>query len=389
VKILMISDVYFPRINGVSTSVASLKQELGRRGHCVSLVAPAYTGNGMQPEEGVYRVAGRRVPFDPEDRIMRLASLRAQRRRLVKEGFDLVHVHTPFLAHREGLRLASDLDVPLIETYHTYFEEYFHHYVPYLPRPLLGSAARVLARRQCNRVRRVVVPSVAMRQVLQRYGVRTPVVVIPTGVAFDEMSRGDGARFRRRYGVEPDRPVMLNVGRMAFEKNLTFLLRVFAAVRRELPEVLLVLAGEGPALGHIRSAAADLGVADAVRFVGYLPRDGRLQDCYAGADLFVFASRTETQGLVLLEAMALGLPVLSTAVMGTAEIVGPERGALRAEEDLDEFSRRAVELLGDRPRLGTLATEAKRFAREWSMESMADRMLDLYEEVLAEPGAPS
>ena len=384
-KILKISDVFFPRINGVSTSVGTLRDELLRRGHQVMLVAPGYGVNGVEPEAGVHRVEGRRVPLDPEDRIMLPGALRRLRPRLLASGFDLVHVHTPFVAHREGIRLGRALGVPVVETYHTYFEEYFHHYVPFLPRPLLGWLARRLARSQCGRVARVVVPSQAMKRVLERYRVRSKVEVIPTGLSFGELSGGDRHRFRSRYRIDPERPVLLHVGRMAFEKNVSFLIRMLPRVLERSPEALLVLAGEGPALSRIEAQVRELGLSRSVLFVGYLSRDGALQDCYAAADLFVFASRTETQGLVLLEAMALSLPVVSTSVMGTADIVGPQRGAVVAREEIVDFSDKVSDLLADPVGRSEIAREAEVYSREWSIEAMTDRMLGLYGEVVAHP----
>ena len=249
-RILQVSDVYFPRFNGVSTSVSTLRQELLSRGHLVTLVVPGYESNGTS-EAGIERVAGRRVPFDPEDRIMRPGPLRELERQLLTGSFDVVHIHTPFVAHRVGLRIARTLGLPAVETYHTYFEEYFHHYIPLVPRRALSVLARRLARRQCNQVQRVVVPSQAMRQVLEAYGVRQSVHVIPTGLSFVEMQGGDRNRFRLRHGIAADRPVLLHVGRMAFEKNIPFLIEVLGRVRDQVPDVLLVLAGAGPALSLI------------------------------------------------------------------------------------------------------------------------------------------
>ena len=143
-----------------------------------------------------------------------------------------------------------------------------------------------------------------MKDVLRTHGIERPITVVPTGIDRREFTRGDGAALRRRHGVSAERPMLVYVGRVAHEKNLDFLLDMLAALRPRLPGVLLALAGEGPAAPHLRRRVRKLGLADTVLFVGYLRRDGELQDCYTAGDLFVFASRTETQGLVLLEALA-------------------------------------------------------------------------------------
>ena len=182
--------------------------------------------------------------------------------------------------------------------------------------------------------------------------------------------------------------MLLYVGRVAFEKNVGFLLRVLPRVRRDIPDALLVVCGEGPALAKLTRLARALGLMEAVRFVGYLDRTTHLLDCYRAADAFVFASRTETQGLVLLEAMALGVPVVSTAVMGTRDIVGPERGALVAADDEEDFAEKVVRLLRDRALRARLSAEGREYARTWSATALALRMEAFYRWVLDQAAEP-
>lgn len=380
-RVLMLSDVYFPRVNGVSTSIQTFRRDLAGLGCESWLVAPAYPAT-REDEPGIRRVRSRYLPFDPEDRIMVTAEFERVCRDL--EGrFDLVHIQTPFLAHRAGVRLARRLRLPAVETYHTYFEHYFHHYLPFLPEALLSRLARRISRRQCNAVDSVIAPSPQMAEALLHYGIETPIEVIPTGLDLDRFTGGDGAHFRKTHGIEPDRPVMLTVGRVAFEKNLDFLVDVLARVRRDLPSVLLVIAGEGPALASLERRVEKRGLADNVRFVGYLDRGGGLLDCYRSADVFVFASRTETQGLVLLESMALGTPVVSTAVMGTKTVLEGARGAIVVDEELESFAAAVLRVLGDADLRAALSTEAAAFIVErWSGTEMARRLLMHYDRLL-------
>ena len=184
--------------------------------------------------------------------------------------FDVVHIQTPFRAHGVGVRLARRLQLPVVESYHTYFEHYFHHYMPFVPRAWLAFAARSLSRRQCNAVDAVIAPSTQMADALAAYGIRTDIRVIPTGLDLERFRGGDGARFRARFGIEPGRPLMLTVSRVAYEKNIEFLLDVLALVRRAVPSVLLVVAGEGPALRSLERTVARRGLTANARFVGYL-----------------------------------------------------------------------------------------------------------------------
>jgi 1,2-diacylglycerol 3-alpha-glucosyltransferase len=387
-RILMISDVYFPRINGVSTSIMTFRREFQASGHEVTLIAPDY-GHGDEPDENIIRVPSRYVVVDPEDRMLRAGHVLRLTDDLRARRFDVLHIQTPFIAHYTGLKLAKRLGVPRIESYHTFFEEYLYNYISFLPKAWLRFAARRFSAAQCNDVDALVVPSSAMRDVLRRYGVRTRAEVIPTGIELTRFRNGNGAAFRQRYKIAPDRPTLVHVGRIAHEKNIDFLLRVLARIVKRLPQALLIIAGEGPALRHLRRLAAELGLRDNILFVGYLSRDAGLLDCYCAGDAFVFASRTETQGLVLLEAMALGVPVVSTAVMGTRDILAPAKGALVAEEDEEDFATKALMLLGDRELRARLSREAHDYARAWSAEALASRMLDFYQEVagLAAPAA--
>ena len=378
--ILKLSDVYFPRINGVSTSIQTFRLALAEQQVRVTVVAPQYPDSGEC--EDVIRLPSRRVPFDPEDRLMHRDALRHLPLRLAEAGIDLVHVQTPFAAHYAGLHLARQLGVPCVTTYHTHFEEYLFHYIRFLPRAVLRSAARRLARQQCDALDAVIVPSRPMAETLLDYGVSAPLHVIPTGLDEAQFSPGDGRRFRRDQGIAAERKIALFVGRAAFEKNIGFLLEVAALARRQRPDLLLVVAGEGPALPALRRRAAALNLQDHVRFVGYLPRATGLKDCYAAADLFVFASLTETQGLVLLEAMALGVPVLAIPALGAAEIINPRRGAVAAPNETGGFAAELVRLLDDPRCLAELGRQGIAFARDWDANSQASKLVALYRSLL-------
>jgi len=383
-RILMISDVYFPRINGVSTSIQTFRRGLHAAGHETILIAPEYPGAAPDTEPNILRVPSRGVPRDPEDRAMKLGAIRALRSQLEKLEPDLVHVQTPFIAHYQGTALARALRVPVIETYHTYFEEYLHHYVPLMPRAVMRFMARRFTVSQCNVLDALVVPSRAMEQALLDYGVECPMHIIPTGMEMDRFAGGDGQRFRAELGIAPGQPVLVHVGRIAHEKNIEFLFRMFEIVVRSKPGAVFVVAGEGPALTSCKAYVRTLGLAQQVRFVGYLSRERELLDCYRAGDLFVFSSKTETQGLVLLESLALGVPVVSTAHMGTADIVNPQRGAHVAPDDEAEFANTVVRLLDDAPRRAAMSAEARAYAATWSATAMADRLAGLYSAVLGQ-----
>ena len=388
-RVLFISDVYFPRVNGVSTSIRTFRSDLAGHGVDTHLVAPLYDHppEAAPEEQGVLRVPAARVPRDPEDRRMRWRALTRALDALPASEFDLVHIHTPFLAHYAGVRFARRANIACLATYHTFFEEYLHHYVPLLPRRLSRLLARSFTRSQCAAVQALIAPSEPMRAVLTGYGVSTPIHVLPTGLAADRFRAGDGRAFRASAGIDAQRPLVTYIGRVAHEKNIGFLVEVFRRVLASVPEALLVIAGEGPARAALRQQVAHLGLEGHVHFAGYLERDSALLDCYAAADVFVFASRTETQGLVLLEAMAQGVPVVSTAELGTRSILVPGSGALVVPERQQEFAAAVVHVLSDAGVREELASRGRAYARNWTSAAMARRLAELYAELRAAPRA--
>jgi glycosyltransferase involved in cell wall biosynthesis len=383
-RVLMVSDVYFPRINGVSTSIETFRKTLQSCDIEVEIVAPRY-GDEAE-EDGVVRVKGRQIPFslDAEDKWL---SWRRMKSAVLEHArdCDLIHIHTPFIAHYAGIRAARRLRLPALATYHTLFVEYLQYYVPFLPRRYLSRIARNFSRRQCNALDAVVVPSAAMLEQLTAYGVRAPMHILPTGIPLEKFARGDRTAFRQAHGIDEGRPVALFVGRVAHEKNIGFLLRVWALALRRNPDLLLLAAGDGPALPELRKEAEKLGVSHAVQFLGYLDRNQALLDCYAAADVFVFASLTETQGLVLPEAMAAGLPVIALARLGTRDILEAGKGCLAPPEDEGAFAETVLRFFSDAALRERLQAEAPETARDWSDVASSRRMAELYRALASAP----
>jgi glycosyltransferase involved in cell wall biosynthesis len=266
----------------------------------------------------------------------------------------------------------------VIATYHTLFEEYLQFYIPWLRAKWLRGLARRFSRGQCNGLDAVIVPSSAMRTRLRDYGVQRAIHVLPTGLPAGAFVPGDGVTFRAAHGIAPERPVVLFVGRVAHEKNIGFLLEAVALARRHLPDLLLLVTGEGPALADLQRQAVELGLREHTRFLGYLDRKRELPAAYAAADAFVFASRTETQGLVLLEAMAQRCPAVALSVMGTADILEPKRGCRIAPDHPDGFAEVLLELLGDPVGRIRLGEEARAYAQEWSDQALAGKLVEIY-----------
>ena len=377
-NVLMLSDVYFPRVNGVSTSMQTACRELVRMGHEVTVVAPDYGSVDEAGDFEIIRLPSRKIFFDPEDRLIKRSALDTALRELARRRFDVIHIHTPFRAHELGVRLRRLTGCPAIESYHTYFEQYVAHYLPWMPQKATRFAVRAASRRLVRGIDHLIVPTEEMAAVLRGYGIVTPASVIPTGILLDEFAGGDGVRFRERLGLAADQPTLVTVSRVAAEKNIDFLLEVADRLRAEFANLMFVIAGEGPDEARLKQITARLGLGANVRFVGNLDRRTTLLDCYRAADVFVFASGTETQGLVLIEAMALGVPIVSTAQMGTATVLAGARSARVSAKEVGEFAGHVAALLRSPVERATLSAQAPADARRWSAPALMQRVADLY-----------
>lgn len=381
-KILFVSDVYFPRINGVSTSIRTFVEQLQILGHTVHLIAPDY-GVATEDENWIKRIPARGLFFDPEDKLMKYGKALDGLSDLLKEHYDVVHIHTPFVAHYLGLKLAHLLNVPSVETYHTFFEDYLHLYLPIIPKGIARSLARTISRKQCNAVDSIIAPSQPMLEVLRGYGVTANAEVIPTGLQAHSFANADGKAFRTQHGIALDRPLALYVGRVAHEKNIPFLLHMLPKLLKQVPNALLVIAGEGPAEESLHALSQSLGLQQHVQFIGYLDRKTQLNACYQAADVFVFASKSETQGLVLLEAMAQGTPVVAIAELGTKSILVEGQGALIAPDDHTGFAARLATVLKNSTLRQQLSASALSYVQEhWTARVQAEKLVMFYQSII-------
>ena len=383
-KILFISDVYFPRVNGVSTSIRTFVGQLQALGHHVDLIAPDY-GIKTADEAWIKRMPARSIYFDPEDKLMKYGEILKCLPALREAAYDLIHIHTPFIAHYAGIKLAKLLGIPCVETYHTFFEDYLHHYLPFIPKKFARSLARFISKRQCNALHAMVAPSQPMLDVLRTYGVLTHAEVIPTGLQAHSFAEANHEAFKTKYGIASHRQVLLYVGRVAFEKNIHFLLDMTKVLIEKQPNALLVVTGEGPAEASLRKQAKALNLHDHIHFIGYLDRHTELNACYKSADVFVFSSKSETQGLVLLEAMAQGTPVVSIAELGTKSILIEGEGVLISLEDTTEFSDKVHYLLNDELERKALGEKAREYvASRWTDKVQAERLIKFYEQLIVD-----
>ncbi|MBP3656131.1 MAG: glycosyltransferase [Clostridia bacterium] len=310
-KIGLFTDTFYPEINGVATSCLSLERELTRRGHEVHVFAPKCKGWKEHERDNIHYIASAPLLVLRDRNFAFPTPL--TKWDAVKLDFDVVHTNSEFVMGMFGHHVARANDAALVHTYHTVWEDYTY----YVTHGVADKTARKITRKYsqwwCDRFERVIVPTGKTEDLLRRYGVKAPIDVIPSGMDIARFapalhSSADIARVREECGVRPGERVLINIGRLAKEKNIERAMRVFPALHERCPDVRFVIVGEGPQREHLAQMAQELGVADAVSVVGPRPWE-RIDDYYAMGDVFVSASRSETQGLTYVEAMASGLCV--------------------------------------------------------------------------------
>lgn len=371
-RIGLFTDTYFPDRNGVTTSVYLLQQELRRAGHDAWIIAPSHP-DAPETEDGVVRFRSVSNPLVRGTQT-RLALPRARR---LPAGLDIVHAHTPFVIGAWAGRVAHRLHVPHVATFHTDLERYAH----YVPGGAYLNTQFHLARRMCRRFYRrsdlIVTPTPAVAVMVDAYNTGRPVRVVPTGIDPDVLNRAPDVPSPWPAGTRR----LLTVSRLGAEKKLSVVLRALADVRRTHAAHLVII-GEGPLESALNAEVQALGLSGHVTFHGAVPYQ-QIGAYYRQAELFCFASDTETQGLVLAEAQMMGVPVVAVGAGGTMQGVAHGRsGYLVTPGDHAGLAAFAGALLDDPDRHAQFTTGARQFAAHFSAAQVTQGMLRVYAEAL-------
>ena len=380
-RVGLFTNNYLPFRGGVATAVETLRQGLEALGHRTWIFAPAAQSPHADPPY-VFRYPSIPAPTYPGFSLPLPVSRRLGRVARALE-LDVVHVHHPFLLGLTGRRLARRQRCPLVFTYHTRYEKYAH-YVPLPPR-LVRSLAVRLACRFADSADLIVAPSEHVADTLRRRGVAAPVAVIPTGVDLELFSPASRERARHRLGLPPDGLICLYTGRLDREKSLERVLDAFESVAAAVSTATLHLVGKGSHSQALERRAAAGRARPRIVFHGGLVREA-LPDYYRAADLFLFASETETQGLVLAEAHACGLPAVAVRASGVDEVVTDGETGILTKADTGEMADAAIGLLLDAGRRASMGQAARRLVEaRFAAPRQTAAMVAHYEALLARP----
>ena len=384
--IAFFTNSYHPVVNGVVRSVAAFREVLMKQCHNVFVFAQ-FDSNYQDTEPFIFRYPS--LPLPMQGDIAAAIPVSPFMEQLIPSlKLDVIHTHHPILLGQTAARKAEELGLPLVFTFHTQYWEYTH-YVPFPQETIqefLKNALHKWLRRFMRKCQHIVIPSESMREILVReYGLQERYTVIPTGIDLEPYQCANRQSLRKEQGWQ-DETVLISVGRLAAEKNWDTLVHAFARVYPQHSDARLVLIGDGPARGALQSLASELGIAEHVTFTGALPFDQ--VPCYLkAADIFPFASVTETQGLVTMEAMAAGLPIVAVNGSGTRDIVEHGKQGFLVENDADALAKGIEKMLADPERRKRFSNSALKKARTFDINELGKQMMSVYEQAIQDKKA--
>jgi 1,2-diacylglycerol 3-alpha-glucosyltransferase len=382
-RIAIVSDVYWPRVNGLVISIDAFKAELESMGHTIGVFTNRYSRNDARQdsEEGrrnIHRYTSLPSPiYSPEEHQVAPHAWPDLFNGLKHFKPDIVHIQTEFFNAAMSI--------------HTHYEFYINNYVPIMPKSVGRIFVRWYMWQFFRKAEELIIPSEHFRATMIRYGLRNRRMhVIPTGLNLDrfridpEEQQRFLKEFHSHHPVVAGSRLLLFVGRIGQEKNLDLLLDVMELVLRRQPDTVLLVVGDGPYRRAFHHLAFKRNLHHKILFTGYVDH-WKLKYIYAEADVFVFPSISETQGLVTVEAMACGTPVVAVGEMGTYFVMRGDNGGFMVPNQADVFAARVLELLENPALRAAKSADALVFARRWSIDSMAKSLVAVYERLLARP----
>ena len=378
-NICMFTNTYLPHVGGVARSVAFFTEDLRKMGHRVLVVAPTFPDSKKAPDEGKDLL---RVPaiqnFNGSDFSVRIPLPFIIDEKIDEFQPEVIHSHHPFLLGDAAVRAAYRRKLPLVFTHHTLYEKYTHYVSS--ESDVMKRLAIHLSTEYANLCARVVAPSESIAALIKKRGVKVPIEVIPTGVDVGFFRSGNGGDFRRKHHIPEDAPVIGHLGRLAPEKNLEYLCKAVLKAIPGIPgEARFLVVGAGPSEKGMKKMFTEKGLADRLVLAG--KQSGRdLADAYKAMDLFVFSSKSETQGMVLAEAMAAGIPVIALDASGAREVVTDRKNGRLLPEDAppSSFAESVVAFFDKQDATDEWRKAVHDTAKEFSRKTSAEKMLALY-----------
>jgi len=380
-RIGMFINYYIPSKGGMETSVINLSKGLRDAGHQVFIFAPNYP-DWEEKDENVYRYKSFSFTYDDYLYVIPVPQISHMEDKVRSLNLDIIHSHQPFSLGWEATKLGKKLDLPVVLTYHIRYEDYWH-YVILLPKKISQKIINWVVNRYCHRCDAIFAPSSAIKKLLFDEGIKKSVYIVPSGINIDQFAKDTGKRseIRAKYDVKDNEVLLITASRVVPEKNIDFLVRSFAIIRNTRKDVKLMIVGDGSFREELEALVKELKLEDAVIFAGLLDKEGMI-DHYQASDIFVFASLTETQGLVAVEAMAAGLPVVAVKASGIEDMIKNGQDGILTDNTEENFAANAIKLIEDGELRHKMSQCARINAPEYSIAPWVNKVVNIYREII-------
>jgi glycosyltransferase involved in cell wall biosynthesis len=380
------TNTYKPNVNGVVRSVSTFREALTQMGHLVFIFAQEAPMDYEEPEQFIFRYPGFNIPKFNYSFTLPISPFIDELLPSLK--LDVIHSNHPLLVGDAAADQAEKLGLPLVFTFHTRYVEYADGYAAYVPfsKAIVEGIVVDGLVKYLNRCQHIVTPSDSIKKTLEDYGgISDRVTTIPTGIDLQPFRQADGRAVREKYDLA-DKTVLVSVGRLADEKNFKTLLSALAITAKQRDDLRLLLIGDGPQRKELEKYAQELGLEEAVIFTGLVPFE-EIPNHLKAADIFFFASTSETQGLVTMEAMAADLPVVAVDASGTRDEVDDGVEGLLTEDDSAALAAALQRVLEDEVLFTKLREAAVEKAESFDMMLQAEKMVDVYEQAIEDKKA--
>jgi 1,2-diacylglycerol 3-alpha-glucosyltransferase len=374
-KIGFFTDSYLPSHDGVATSVSSSAAELIKLGHQVSIIAPRQ--NAIKDKKNVYRLLSIRLFKNPEI-FSALSIPQPIYFKLLTLRFDIIHGHSGGPVTFLGWQLAKLFNVPFVATYHTKWRYYLHYFpLRFALKPWMFEKLSAFLANLCTAI---IAPTENVKTELLSYGVKKPIVVIPSGIYIENFAHVPKNFLKERLAIPQDKKILLTVGRLEEEKSPDFLIQAFLTIYRLDKNVVLVFVGEGREKTKLQKLAIKYAIQDAIYFAGTFDYE-EMPKVYADGTIFLFASTTETQGLVITEALASGLPVVAVKDAVYTHIIEEGFNGFTTKKDNEQFAKKVCLLLEDKELRTRLGENAKKSAQQFSVHTCVKLLESMYQNI--------
>lgn len=375
-KIGFFTDSYLPSIDGVATSVEASAKELQRLGHSVFIIAPDQPHG--KDRKNIYRLISFKFMETPEV-YLPLEIPQLSLFKIAALDFDIIHGHSGGLVSFLGWQIALLRNIPFIETYHTLWRHY-KHYFPY-PKLLKIWMIKKITEISGNDCDAVIAPSEKAKKDLLSDGVKKPIYVVPNGINVKKFSHQEKGFLYNKFNIPKTKKILLTIGRLDKEKSIDFIIKSCAEVFKSFPETLLVIIGEGREKERLHKLAGSLNISKNIYFAGLMPYDD-IPKAYADASLFIFSSQTETQGMVIAESLASGLPVVAVVDDAFQNVIIDGFNGYMERKDINAFAGKIKKLLHDYELLAKFKHNAVKTSDQFSVNNTAKMLEKIYVEVI-------